>query len=149
IFLDGMRDRGQYYRDTFALEQIEVLFGPSSLLFGRGSTGGIINQVMKKPGLKKAIELSGVTTTNGYARTTADVNLPFGEDSNSAARVNAMFQIGKNSTIDMSTVQDFGFAPGVKFGINTPTQLTLQALLQHNHDQIPYGIPPLNGFPLN
>jgi catecholate siderophore receptor len=49
----------------------------------------------------------------------------------------------------MATAQDFGFAPGVKFGIGTPTEITLQALLQHNHDQVAYGIPPLNGFPLN
>ena len=48
-----MRDRGQYYRDTFALEAIEVLMGPSSMLFGRGSTGGVINQVTKKPGLSR------------------------------------------------------------------------------------------------
>ena len=48
IYLDGFRDRGQYYRDTFDLEAIEVLYGPSSMLFGRGSTGGVINQVSKK-----------------------------------------------------------------------------------------------------
>ena len=48
IYLDGMRDRGQYYRDIFALEQIEVLMGPSSMLFGRGSTGGVINQVTEE-----------------------------------------------------------------------------------------------------
>jgi catecholate siderophore receptor len=147
IYLDGMRDRGQYYRDVFALDQIEVLFGPASLLFGRGSTGGVINQVMKKPGLKKATELSASATTNGLVRTTADVNLPFEETS--AARVNAMFQWGKTSTLDMTTVQDFGFAPAVKLGIGTPTEITLQALLLHNHDQVPYGVPPLNGFPIN
>src|SRR5215470_6873372 len=107
IFLDGMRDRGQYYRDVFALEQIEVLFGPASLLFGRGSTGGVINQVMKKPGLKKAIELTTSATTNGLVRTTADVNVPFAEDSSNAARVNAMFQYGKSSTVDQTTLQDF------------------------------------------
>lgn len=149
IFLDGMRDRGQYYRDVFALEQIEVLFGPASLLFGRGSTGGVINQVTKKPGLKKAIELTTSATTNGLVRSTADVNLPFGEDSSSAARVNGMFQWGKTSTVDQTVAQDFGFAPGVKFGIGTPTQITLQALLQHNHDQVQYGVPPLNGFPID
>ena len=44
-----MRDRGQYYRDTFALDAVEVLMGPSSMLFGRGSTGGVINQVSKMP----------------------------------------------------------------------------------------------------
>ena len=81
-------------------------------------------------------------------RTTADVNLPFGEDSSNAARVSTMFQYGKSSTVDQTTLQDFGFAPGVTFSIGTPTQITLQALLQHNHDQVQYGVPPLNGFPL-
>src|ERR1700742_3381423 len=52
IYLDGFRDRGQYYRDTFALDAVEVLMGPSSMLFGRGSTGGAINQVSKLPTLK-------------------------------------------------------------------------------------------------
>ena len=82
-----MRDRGQYYRDTFALEAIEVLMGPSSMLFGRGSTGGVINQVTKKPFLKNATELSLQATTNGLVRGTADVNVPFGQDSTNAARV--------------------------------------------------------------
>ena len=58
IYLDGARDRGQYYRDLFSLESIEVLKGPSSMLFGRGSTGGIINQVSKVPSLTPHNELS-------------------------------------------------------------------------------------------
>ena len=39
LYLDGMRDRGQFYRDVFSLDAVEVLQGPSSMLFGRGSTG--------------------------------------------------------------------------------------------------------------
>jgi catecholate siderophore receptor len=147
IYLDGMRDRAQYYRDTFALEAIEVLMGPSSMLFGRGSTGGVINQVTKKPGLKQATELSGQVTTNGLIRSTADVNTPFGE--NNAARVNGMFQWGKATTIDNTNVLDFGLAPSVKLGIGTPTEITLGAILQHRKDQVNYGVPPLNGFPIN
>jgi len=49
IFLDGMRDQGSYFRDTFNLEAVEVLKGPSALYFGRGTTGGIINQLSKLP----------------------------------------------------------------------------------------------------
>ncbi|MCC8427668.1 TonB-dependent siderophore receptor [Reyranella aquatilis] len=147
IYLDGMRDRGQYYRDVFALEQVEVLMGPSSMLFGRGSTGGIINQVTKKPFLKQATELSAQATTNGLVRTTADVNTPFQE--NNAARVSAMFQVGKASTVDQTNVLDFGLAPTVKLGIGTPTEITLGAILQHRKDQVNYGVPNLNGFPLN
>ena len=44
IFLDGIRDFGSYYRDSFNFEQVEVLVGPAGVQFGRGSTGGIINQ---------------------------------------------------------------------------------------------------------
>ena len=147
IYLDGMRDRGQYYRDVFALEQVEVLMGPSSMLFGRGSTGGVINQVTKKPQLKQATEVSAQATTNGLVRTTADVNTPFGE--NNAARVSAMFQVGKASTVDQTNVLDFGLAPTVKLGIGTPTEVTLGAYVMHRKDQVNYGVPNLNGYPLN
>ena len=51
FYLDGMRDFGSYYRDPFNLKEIEVLKGPASILFGRGSTGGVINQVSKQPQL--------------------------------------------------------------------------------------------------
>ncbi len=50
--------------------------GPSSMLFGRGSTGGVINQVLKKPSLKKATELQASVTTNGLVRTMADHGRP-------------------------------------------------------------------------
>ena len=59
IFIDGVRDLGQYPRDTFNLEAIEVLKGPSSILFGRGSTGGVINQVTKTPKLTPFYEIGG------------------------------------------------------------------------------------------
>ena len=51
IFLDGIRDFGSYYRDSFDYEQVEVLEGPAGVQFGRGSTGGVINQESKAPGV--------------------------------------------------------------------------------------------------
>lgn len=144
IYLDGMRDRGQYYRDIFALEQIEILMGPSSMLFGRGSTGGVINQVMKKPSMNKAVEVSASVTSNGLTRFTADGNTPF--DGDKAVRLNVMAQRGKASTRDLTDVLDFGFAPSVKLGIGSPTEITLAALVQHNHDNVDYGVPSYNGY---
>jgi len=145
LYLDGMRDSGQYYRDTFALEEIEVLMGPSSMLFGRGSTGGVINQVFKKPSLTPKEEYSASITSNGLKRGTIDVNTPI--DDQSAFRVAAMLQQGAASTRHQTDVLDFGLAPSYKFGIGTPTEVTLYALLQHNHDQADYGVPPINFFP--
>ncbi|AMP10498.1 tonB-dependent siderophore receptor family protein [Collimonas arenae] len=146
IYLDGFRDRGQYYRDTFALEQVEVLMGPSSMLFGRGSTGGVINQVTKKANLKESTEVSASATTNGLVRTTADYNHPLSDTS--AFRLSAMAQNGKASTRDQTDVQDFGLAGSYVMGIGTPTEITLSALIQHNHDMPDYGVPPLNGHPV-
>src|SRR5476649_2626763 len=134
LYLDGMRDSGQYYRDIFAIEEIEVLMGPSSMLFGRGSTGGVINQVFKKPSLAKKLEYSASITTNGLKRGTFDINEPLSETS--AYRVAMMLQQGAASTRYQTDVLDFGVAPSYKFGIGTPTEVTLYALLQHNHDQV-------------
>lgn len=147
IYLDGFRDRGQYYRDTFAIEEVEVLMGPSSMLFGRGSTGGIINQVSKKANLKAATEISGSVSTNGLVRSTVDVNRPLSDTS--ALRIEAMAQNGAASTRNQTDVQDFGLAGSYVRGIGTPTEITLSALLQHNQDQPDYGLPALNGHPVN
>ncbi|WP_211472927.1 TonB-dependent receptor [Collimonas humicola] len=147
IYLDGFRDRGQYYRDTFAIDEVEVLMGPSSMLFGRGSTGGVINQVTKKANLHASTEVSASATTNGLVRTTADYNRPLSDTS--ALRLSAMAQSGKATTRDQTDVQDFGLAGSYVFGIGTPTEITLSALIQHNHDMPDYGLPPLNGHPAN
>src|SRR6185436_4119407 len=55
IFIDGMRDFGSYYRDPFNQEQVQVLQGPSSVTFGRGSTGGVLNQASKTPNLGRIL----------------------------------------------------------------------------------------------
>lgn len=144
IYLDGFRDRNQYYRDTFDLEQLEVLYGPSSMLFGRGSTGGVINQVSKKANLKDSAEVSAMIGTDERYRTTVDVNHKLTDTA--AIRVNAFGQ-SLGSTRDAMKNKDYGIAPQVRFGIGTPTEITLSALIQHNRDMPDYGVQALNGHP--
>ena len=144
IYLDGFRDRGQYYRDTFNLESIDVLYGPSSLYFGRGSTGGVINQVSKEPTLKRRADVSVQAGTHDRYRTTVDLNQPITDTA--AVRINAFGQ-DLGSSRDVMKNKDYGIAPEVKFGIGTPTEITLSALIQHNRDQADYGVPSVNGHP--
>ncbi|MHA7631198.1 TonB-dependent receptor plug domain-containing protein [Corallococcus sp. M7] len=70
---DGVRDLGWFTRDTFNLEGVEVYFGPSSVLFGRGSTGGAINLVTKKArkGSFMDLRLSGGTSRPAASRRTS------------------------------------------------------------------------------
>jgi catecholate siderophore receptor len=144
LYLDGIRDRGQYYRDVFALDAIEVLKGPSSMLFGRGSTGGVINQVSKLPELTPHNEVSVTAGTQPSLRTTIDVNKPLTETS--AVRVSAMAQ-DVASTRDVMKNRDYGIAPSLRTGIGTPTEVTLSGLFLHNRDMADYGLPPVNGSP--
>ncbi len=146
IYLDGFRDRNQYYRDTFDLESIEVLYGPSSMLFGRGSTGGVINQVSKQATLKPLTEVSSTIGTNDRYRATLDVDRPLGD--HAAFRLNAFGQ-SLGSTRDEMMNKDYGFAPELRFGIGTPTEVTISALIQHNYDQPDYGVQSINGHPFS
>jgi len=138
VYLDGLRDRGQYSRDVFSLDAVEVLKGPSSMLFGRGSTGGVINQVSKRPELRDRTEVGATVGTDDYVRTTADVNRQLSETS--AARL-AVFGQDIRSTRDVERLSDFGIAPSLRFGVNTPTEVTVSALLQRNRDLPDYGFP--------
>ena len=145
IYLDGFRDRGQYYRDTFALDSVEVLMGPSSMLFGRGSTGGAINQAPKRAGPMPAASVGLSETGNGLARGVADLNAPLSHQS--AFRISLMGQQGAVSTRLKTTVEDFGAAPTYSWGLGTDSLVTVSGLIQHNHDRPDYGQPPLNGEP--
>jgi catecholate siderophore receptor len=88
IYTDGMRDIAQYNRDNFNTERVEVLRGAASMLFGRGSTGGIINQVSKQPRLITEHEVNATIGTKGYQRYQGDFNFKLDDDS--AFRINAM-----------------------------------------------------------
>jgi len=140
LFLDGFRDRGQYTRDTFFLESVEVLKGPSSILFGRGSTGGVINQTSKKPFLRDVTEVAAAVGTDSYYRVTADVNATLSDSA--ALRVVALGHENK-STRDVIESRRYGVSPSLRFGIGTDTEITASLLLQRNRETPDYGFPIL------
>src|SRR6202042_2499873 len=95
IFLDGIRDFGSYYRDSFNYEQVEALEGPAGIQFGRGSTGGVINQESKIPQVDKFVHVQTQFGTDPPRRITADINTPLADQLGGAAfRVNVMGQEG-------------------------------------------------------
>ena len=149
MYIDGVRDSGSYFRDSFNFDSVEVLKGPSSTYFGRGSTGGVINQVSKTPRLDSIYNGDFTAGGNMYLRGTIDVNQPIPQLlPNAAFRINLMAHRDDVVERDKIEVKRLGLAPSIAFGLGTPTQVTLSYLLQHE-DNIPdYGFPYLNGRPL-
>lgn len=88
MYLDGIRDTAQYNRETFNLEQIDVLRGSAAMLFGRGQAGGVINQVTKTPRLGNRGRITGSVGIDDYREVTGDFNKELGDTT--ALRLNVM-----------------------------------------------------------
>ena len=79
FYLDGLRDDMQYTRDLGNIERVEVLKGPAAVLYGRGSTGGIVNRVSKVPQKGQASSVSAQVGSFDSRRFAADLNGEAGE----------------------------------------------------------------------
>ncbi len=148
IFLDGIRDFGSYYRDSFNFEQVEVLEGPAGVQFGRGSTGGIINQESKVPTEEKFIDVNAQIGTDLTRRVTADINEPMPDVAGgSAFRVNLLAHEAGVAGRPFAENRRFGMAPSVTFGLNSPTRYTVSYFHFSENDTPDYGLPWLYNKP--
>ncbi|HTA65243.1 MAG TPA: TonB-dependent siderophore receptor, partial [Xanthomonadaceae bacterium] len=145
FFLDGIRDIGLYQRDVFDQDEVAVLLGPSSVLFGRGSTAGVINEVSKQPMQSPLDEGTFTVGSAGLMRGTADFNWVLNDTT--AARLNLMDEHSGVADRDLVHNQRSGFAPAIAFGMGTDNRLTLSLLHQNENDLPDYGIPFVDGAP--
>ncbi|PXW96132.1 catecholate siderophore receptor [Sphaerotilus hippei] len=119
IYVDGMRDSSLYERDTFNNDRVEILKGSASMLFGRGSTGGVVNQANKQVLPFTQHEVTGQVGTGNEWRFTGDFNFKTGETE--GLRVNAMVHKADNWG---AKVDKTGIAPTYTWGMGTPDEVT-------------------------
>ena len=136
IYVDSIRDPAFYERDTFSFDRIELLRGSASMLFGRGSTGGVVNQVSKMPFLNNASEVDITAGTGSYGRITGDFNLKTSETS--ALRLNTMLTQADNYG---NKLDKQGLAPTLRWGIGTGDEFYVSGYYLRNNNGINYGIP--------
>ena len=148
MFVDGVRDDALYFRDLSDVERVEVLKGPAAVLYGRGSSGGIINRVTKKPifGSPFSGEVSLGVGNYGYKRATADLNTPIGESM--AFRLNVAGE-DSDSYRDQQFTQRYNIAPSLAMKFNAQTDLLLQYTNLRDERLTDFGVPALNGRPVN
>lgn len=147
MYVDGERDFGYYYRDPFDDERVEVLEGPSSILFGQGSTGGVINQVSKSPTLDPLLTGTASLGTDNLERATLDFDTPIAPGTGTAFRVNAMGEHHAVADRDVVHGDRWGIAPSLALGLGTPTRLEISYFHQTGHDIPDLGIPWFDGHP--
>lgn len=146
-FIDGVRDDALYFRDLSNVERIEVLKGPAAVLYGRGSSGGLINRVTKKPDFAHTFgTVSLGLGSYDFKRITTDVNTPIGEIA--AFRLNAARE-KSGSYRDQGFIDRYQLAPSLAFKFNAQTDLLLQYTYAYDQRITDFGIPALNGRPVD
>ena len=90
MYINGIRESGVTTRETFMAEQVEVLEGPAGVIAGRGTTGGAINVVTKRPVERDFQDINVTGGTDATKRVTADINQNLSDKF--AIRINGLFQ---------------------------------------------------------
>jgi catecholate siderophore receptor len=139
IFVDGMRDPAFYERDTFNWDRLEVLRGSASMLFGRGSTGGAVNQVSKEPFLMNQHQIDATIGSGSYQRVVGDFNIKTGDDA--ALRINAMWNESDAYGTYGAGIDKKGAAATYRFGIGTTDEFLVSLYHLDNNNGIHYGMP--------
>jgi iron complex outermembrane receptor protein len=70
---DGHQHWSHYQQPIEILENIEVIKGPSSILYGQSGPGGLVNMVTKKPTAKTLFNIGADVDQEGSSRLTLDV----------------------------------------------------------------------------
>ncbi|MFO1292308.1 MAG: TonB-dependent siderophore receptor [Rubrivivax sp.] len=138
VFVDGMRDPAFYDRDTFFLDQLEVLRGSASLLFGRGSTGGAVNQVTKVPRLLTEHRFEVTLGNHEYLRAVGDFNLRLAPST--ALRLGTMYTHAANDGAG-TPLDKQGLAATLRSGIGERHEWSAALYLLDNDNGINYGLP--------
>lgn len=142
-FVDGVRDLGAVSRDTFNLEQVEIVKGPSGADIGRGATSGYVNLISKSANLEDKLSGSIGASTADNQRFTLDANKVI--DDTTAVRVNLLRQQGGVAGRDTVEKNTDGVAVSLATGLGTDTVFTLNA--QHiKQDNVPDGGVPTIGL---
>jgi len=145
FFTDGVRDDAEYYRDLYNIQAVEVLKGPSALIFGRGGGGGVVNRVTKKADGETIRELQVSTGSFGRKRVTADVGQAVSDTL--ALRLNALYEHSYGFR-DYFKLERYGVNPTLTWKPGDKTFITLS--YEHFRDRrtADRGIPAFGGINL-
>lgn len=146
MYLDGFRDDMQYTRDLGNIERVEVLKGPAAVLYGRGSSGGIVNRISKRPQKGLPSTVSAEVGSNDRYRLQADLNGEWRDDIrvrlNAAQEEYGSFRNGVDGTRKL-------FAPSLNWRLAPDLNWLLQYEYNEHIRTPDRGIPGVNGAAAN
>ncbi|MBX9709909.1 MAG: TonB-dependent siderophore receptor [Xanthobacteraceae bacterium] len=138
FFVNGFRDDVQYFRDLYNAQSIEVLKGPSALIFGRGAGGGLVNRTLKEADGTRIYEATAQTGSYGDRRFSLDAGQAINE--NVAVRFNAFYE-GSDTFRDFGNLERYGFNPTITLRPTDDTKVKLSYEYYHDRELADRGNP--------
>lgn len=151
IYVDGLKsmgDNGTYSTmqvDPYFLERIDILKGPSSVLYGRSSPGGLVALTTKKPLFSAYHQVQATVGTQGQRGMGFDFSGPADEDQRIAYRLTGLAD-ASDTQFDHNKEERYAIAPAISVDFSEDTSLTLQAYLQHDPNGGYHGGNPADGM---
>ena len=144
LFVDGVRDDAQYYRDLYNVERVEALKGANAMIFGRGGGGGVINRVSKQAqwAPTRALTLQG----GSFDQKRGALDLGQGLGGAAAARLNALYE-NSGSFRDGVRLRRYGVNPTAALAAGSRTFVRLGYERFDDERTVDRGIPSFRGRP--
>lgn len=139
---DGMKLQSNVYdgsQEPYGLERVEVLRGPSSILYGQLSPGGVVNAVTKRPTLTPLHEINLEYGSYDRKQVSADLGGPLTADGAFSYRLTGLVRDAEN-WVDYVDDDKSYFAGGLTWRPSSATSLTLQGSYQEIHTKF---APPM------
>lgn len=147
-YQDGLKQLFGFYNnvrpDPFTLERVEVVKGPSSVLYGQGGFGGLVNIVSKRPQQKQAGEVGVQLGEYGRKQLALDLTGPLNDEGTVLYR---MIALTRDSDTQVDFVPDDRelFAPSITWKPSADTSLTAYAQIQRDLSGSSVGFFPIVG----
>lgn len=118
--------------DTYMLQEIDVVKGPSSVLYGQNQPGGLVNLVTKRPPSQQLREVVLNYGSHDRMQAQADFGGPIGDDGKVKYRLTGLFR-QSDTQVDFVPDDRWFVAPAITF---TPSErITWTLLGDFQHDE--------------
>ncbi|CAB3821878.1 Metal-pseudopaline receptor CntO [Achromobacter mucicolens] len=142
LFLDGLRTAAsnRVAEQLFGVEQVEVLKGPASLLYGQVLPGGLVNMVSKRPRAETFAEAATTLGSHDFRQATLDMGTPLSDNGKAAFRVNAL-AMNSNDETDHVWFRNRFIAPSLSLDLGSRTDFTILTSYQERRYIRQQGLP--------
>lgn len=147
-YLDGLKLQGDNYAeasmDPYFLERVELLRGPSSVLYGKSNPGGVITMISKRPTTEPLREIQFKMGTDSLFQTGFDFSDALDDDGIYSYRLTGL---AKDSNVQQDMVKEkrYAIAPSFSWRPDDKTNFTLLTNFQNDPDTGFYGWLPKQG----